>query len=183
MRDRPSALFGAAGVLGVQAAGLCIASVLAAIDTIDGQAYQRSSGIALTLIGFCAVAALGWVAVGVIQARRWSWTPAMLIQLFTLIVGIYLLQGHRYNWGVPAVALAVVAAVLLLLPRSLDALGRKPPPAGDKPAKARADKPARSTAKPGSGTARPAKAGTKPARSARPATGGNRSSRPRSSRP
>ena len=150
MRDRPFALFGAVGLLAVQAAGLFIASVLSAVDTADGRSYERSSGIALTLIGFCAVAALAWVAIGLIQARRWSWTPAMLIQLFTLIVGIYLLQSHRYDWGVPAVALAAVAAVLLLLPRSLDALGRKPPPAEDQPARtdARSAKTAPSAARP-----------------------------------
>ena len=164
MRDRPFVLFGAAGGLMVEAAGLCVASVLAAIDTIDGQAYQRGSGIALTLIGFCTVAAVAWVGVGVAQARRWSWTPAMLIQLFTLIVGIYLLQGSRYTWGVPAVLLAAVVAVLLLLPRSLGALDRKPPPVDDQPARA----------------------GAQPAqrvRSARPAAGPNRPSRPRSGRP
>jgi hypothetical protein len=161
MRDRPFALFGAAGGLMSQAAGLCVASVLAAIDTIDGQAYQRGSGIALTLIGFCTVAAVAAVAVGVAQARRWSWTPAILIQLFTLIVGIYLLQGSRYSWGVPAVVLAAGVAVLLLLPRSLEALDRKPPPADDQPPRA----------------------GAQPARPARSAAGPNRASRPRSGRP
>ena len=152
MRDRPLALLGAVGGVGVQAAGLCIASVLSAIDTADGQSYQRSSGIALTVIGFCAVAALAWVAVGLAQARRWSWTPAMLIQVFTLIVGIYLLQSHRYSWGVPAVLLAAVVAVLLLMPRSLDALGRRPPPAEERPASSGAR-----NASPGPGAARPSR--------------------------
>jgi hypothetical protein len=168
MRDRPFALFGAVGLLAVQTAGLCVASVLAAIDTAAGRSYERSSGIALTLIGFCAVAALAWVGIGLIQARRWSWTPAMLIQLFTLIVGIYLLQSHRYDWGVPAVALAAVAAVLLLLPRSLDALGRRPPPAEDRPA----------------GTdARSAKTVPSAAPSTKTAPSAARPSRPRSGRP
>lgn len=161
MRDRPFALSGAAGLLAVQTAGLCFASVLSAIDTAGGRSYERSSGIALTVIGFAAVAALAWVATGLVQARRWSWTPAMLIQVFTLIVGIYLLQSHRYEWGVPAVALAVAAAVLLLLPPSLDALGRKPPPAEDQPAR--------------SGPAR--------TRDTRTAPGAGRPSRPRSGRP
>jgi hypothetical protein len=176
MRDRPFALFGAVGGLAVQTAGLGIASVLAAIDTADGQSYQRGSGIALTVIGFAAVAALGSVAVGVVQARRWSWTPAILIQLFTLIVGIYLLQSHRYNWGVPAVALAVVVAVLLLLPRSMDALGRKPPPAAE-------DQPARTGSRPAKTAAAQPAQPAPPARPAKTAAGGNRPSRPRSGRP
>jgi hypothetical protein len=177
MRDRPSALFGAAGLLAVQTVGLCIASVLSAVDTADGRSYERSSGIALTVIGFAAVAGFAWVATGLVQARRWSFTPAILIQLFTLVVGIYLLQSHRYEWGVPAVALAVAAAVLLLLPGSLDALGRKPP-AEDGPERTDAR-----SAKNAPGTARSSKSASGTARSAKTAPGAARPSRPRSGRP
>jgi hypothetical protein len=126
MRDRPFFLFGAAAAQGVEAAGVCVASVLCAVDTATGKSYQLGSGIALTAIGFATVAALACVAVGLAKGRPWSWTPAMLIQLFTLIIGIYLLQGHRYDWGAPTVALPVAAAVLLLLPGSLNAFGRRP---------------------------------------------------------
>ncbi|HEY3952075.1 MAG TPA: hypothetical protein VGM53_01755 [Streptosporangiaceae bacterium] len=178
MRDRPFALFGAAGLLAVQTVGLCIASVLSAVDTADGRSYERSSGIALTVIGFAAAAAFAWVATGLVQARRWSFTPAVLIQLFTLIVGIYLLQSHRYEWGVPAVALAVAAAVLLLLPGSLDALGRKPPPAEDGPERTDAR-----AAKNAPGTARSTKTASGTARSTKSAPGAARPSRPRSGRP
>jgi hypothetical protein len=126
MRDRPFALVGAAGAQGVEAAGVCAASVLSAIDTATGKSYQLGSGIALTVIGFATVVALAYVAFGLAQGRRWSWTPAMLVQLFTLIIGIYLLQGHRYDWGAPAVIVPVAAAVLLLLPGSLTTFGRRP---------------------------------------------------------
>jgi hypothetical protein len=128
MRDRPFVLFGAAGVQAVEAAVVCVASVLSAVDTAAGKSYQLGSGIALTVIGFATVAALGWVAVGLAKARPWSWTPAMLVQLFTLIIGIYLLQSRRYDWGTAAVVLPLAAAVLLLLPGSLDLYGRKPSP-------------------------------------------------------
>ncbi|HEX4061999.1 MAG TPA: hypothetical protein VHY58_13375 [Streptosporangiaceae bacterium] len=126
MRERPFALVGAAGAQAVEAAGVCVASVLAAIDTATGKSYQVGSGLALTVIGFVTVVALAYVAVGLANGRSWSWTPAMLIQLFTLIIGIYLLQGHRWDWGTPAVIVPVAAAVLLLLPRSLATFGRRP---------------------------------------------------------
>jgi hypothetical protein len=126
MRDRPFFLFGAAGAQGAEAAGVCVASVLCAMDTAAGKSYEFGSGVALTAIGFATVVALGYVAVGLARGRSWSWTPAMLIQLFTLIVGIYLLQSRRYDWGAPAVALPIAVAVLLLLPRSLNAFGRRP---------------------------------------------------------
>jgi hypothetical protein len=126
MRDRSLAPAGAAGVQAVEAAGVCAATVLSGIDTASGKSYQVSSGIALTVIGFAAVVAFAVVAVGLARVRKWSWTPAVLIQLFTFIVGIYLLQGHRYDWGGAAVALAAGAAIALLLPRSMAMYGRRP---------------------------------------------------------
>ena len=62
--------------------------------------------------------------------RRWSRTPALLTQLFTGIVGIYLVQGAALLAGAcPAIALAVAGFVLLLVPPSLRALtfpGKEP---------------------------------------------------------
>jgi hypothetical protein len=109
-----------------------VASVLAGIDTGTGRSYQAASGIALTLIGVATAAGLGLVAAGLARARRWSRTPALLTQLFTGIVGIYLVQGQRYSWGIPALLLAATGVVALLLPASVRALtaGRAAPPAG-----------------------------------------------------
>jgi hypothetical protein len=116
----------------VEAAGVLAASVLAGIDAGTGQSYQAGSGIALTIIGIGTVAALGFVASGLARARRWSRTPALLTQLFTGIVGIYLVQGQRYPWGIPALLLAAAGLVTLLAPPSTRALTapRSAPPAG-----------------------------------------------------
>ncbi len=112
----------AAFVQAVQAAAILLAAVLAAVAAIEGKAYQTSSGIAISLIGAGTAVALGLVAVGLARARRWSRTPALLTQFFTGIVGIYLVQGARYSWGVPALVLAVSGLVLLFVPPSMRAL-------------------------------------------------------------
>ena len=132
MPPSPATVRAAAAVQAAEAAVVCVASVLSAIDAAGGQSYRADSGIALTLIGFGTAAALGCVAVGLARARQWSRTPALLTQLFTGIVGIYLVQGHRYDWGVLALLLTVAGFVTLLLPPSLRALtgGRPVPPAG-----------------------------------------------------
>jgi hypothetical protein len=62
------------------------------------------------------------VAAGLARARRWSRTPALLTQLFFGIVGIYLVQGHRLDWGVASIVLAVAGFAALLAPPSLRAL-------------------------------------------------------------
>lgn len=99
-----------------------VAAVLAGIDTGQGRSYQLSSGIAITVIGIAMAAFLGLVSAGLRRPRRWTRTPALLTQLFTGIVGIYLLQGGRYVWGVPAILLAVAGFVTLLAPPSTRAL-------------------------------------------------------------
>jgi hypothetical protein len=134
MPQGPPSLLGAAGVQAVEAAIVCAAAALAGIDTAAGKSYQMASGIALTVIGLGTAAALAVIAVALARARRWSRTPALLTQLFTGIVGIYLVQGHRYSWGVPALVLAAAGFAAILVPPSLRALaGERSSPPGHKP--------------------------------------------------
>jgi peptidoglycan/LPS O-acetylase OafA/YrhL len=98
------------------------ASVVAAVATANGHSYQRASGIAITLIGIATAIALALVARAVRSGRRWSRTPAMLTQLFTGIVAIYLIQSGRPELGVPAILLAIGGLIALLTPASIDVL-------------------------------------------------------------
>src|SRR5260370_17412939 len=137
MPHSPPTLRGAAVIQAGGSVLVLVATVLAGMDAATGRSYHVNSGIALTVIGLVAVAALGMVAAGLARARRWSRTPALLTQLFAGIVGIYLLQGHRLDWGLALVVLAALGFVTLLSPPSLRALtrghqappGRQPPPA------------------------------------------------------
>jgi hypothetical protein len=61
---------------------------------------------------------------GVAKAKPWSRTPAVMAQLFVGAAGIYLLDGHRYDWGVPALLVAAVCLVGIFAPSSLRALNR-----------------------------------------------------------
>ncbi len=133
MQQRPPSLLGAAAVQAADALIVVAGSVLAGVDTIAGKSYQAGSGIALTLIGLATAAALAWVALGLARARPWSRTPAALTQLFIGIVGIYLVQGHQYVWGIPALLLACAGLALLLAPASLRALARPQPVSGPEP--------------------------------------------------
>jgi PPE-repeat protein len=128
MGHSPASLRIAAAVQAAESAVVLVATVLAAVDTAAGRSYHRSSGIALTVIGVAVAAALALVAMGLARARRWSRTPALLTQLFFGIVGIYLLQGHRLDWGVASVVLAVAGFAALLAPPSLRTLAARPEP-------------------------------------------------------
>ena len=115
---------------------LLAATVLAAVDTAAGKSYQAASGVALTVIGLATVAGLLLVALGLARARPWARTPALMTQLFTGIVGFYLVSGSRLEWGIPALALAAAGLVALFTPASTKALARgrpaSPPGSGRK---------------------------------------------------
>jgi hypothetical protein len=109
-------------VQGIEAAGVLIASVLAAIDTASGKSYELASGIAITVIGFAMALTLGLVARGLWTGRRWTRTPALLTQLFVGFVGILMIQAARYSWGIPALLLAVAGFAMLFAPTSTQVL-------------------------------------------------------------
>jgi hypothetical protein len=119
---RPLTIAVAAAVQAIQSVGILLAAILAGIATIEGKSYETASGIAITAIGVGTAIVLGFVAFGLARARRWSRTPAMMTQFFVGIVGIYLVQSHRWSWGIPALVLCVAGFVLLLLPASIRAL-------------------------------------------------------------
>jgi hypothetical protein len=127
MAQAPLTVRIAAAVQAAEAVVVLAASVLAAVDTVSGRSYQTGSGIAITVIGIVAAVALAAVAGGLYLARQWTRTPALLTQVFTGIVGIYLAQASRYGWAVPVLVLAVAGLASLLAPPSLRALTRGRP--------------------------------------------------------
>ena len=128
---RPAALRLAAAAQAAEAVGLAVAAVFAAVATAEGKSYQPASGIALAVIAFGTAAGLAAFAVALDRARPWCRTPVVMTQVFVIIAGFTLLDGHRPEWGVPALLLAVGCLAGLLTPASLRALNR--PPAGRPP--------------------------------------------------
>ena len=106
----------------VEAVAVLVAALIAGVDELTGESYHPASGIALTLIGIATAAALGYVARGLNAGRRWSRTPAMLTQLFTGIVAIYMIQAPRLDLGIPAILLAIAGFGALLAPASIELL-------------------------------------------------------------
>lgn len=123
----PGLLRLAAAVQAAEAAGLCVAGVLAAVDAASGRSSQASSGIALTLLAFIVAAGLAWIALGIVRVSPWSRTPAVMTQVLTGVIAVYLLQAHRFDWGVPALLLALAGLAGLLAPQSFRALTRPVP--------------------------------------------------------
>ncbi len=136
----PRTVLAASAVQAAEALGVLIASAMAAVDTASGRSYHLASGIAITIIGVGMAALLGLVALGLRGVRRWSRTPAVLTQLFVAIVAIYLLQAHRYDWGIPAILLGAGGFAALLAPASLRVLTPGRPEESDQKSKSNAVK-------------------------------------------
>jgi hypothetical protein len=124
LREKPMLLVAAAALV-AEAAGLFVAVILNVIDSVSGDAWTTSNAIAFIVIEAIVAATVGWVAWGIARVRPWSRTPAVMIQLFTILIAVWLLQAHRYGWGAPALVLAVAALAGLFAPASLRALTRE----------------------------------------------------------
>jgi hypothetical protein len=112
-----------------EALGLCVVIVLNVIDSASGNTWTASNAIAQIVFEAVVAAGVAWIALGIARARPWSRTPALLTQVFTGMIAIWLLEAHRYAWGVPALLLAIAGLAGLVAPSSWKALARRSEPA------------------------------------------------------
>jgi hypothetical protein len=115
----------AAAALAAEAVGLCVAVVFNAVDSASGNSWTTSNAIAFIVLEIIVAIGVAWLASGVARARPWSRTPAVMVQLLTVVIAIWLLQAHRYPWGVPALLIAATGFAGLLAPSSFRALTRR----------------------------------------------------------
>jgi hypothetical protein len=116
----------AAVLQGAEAVGMLVAAGFAAVATAGGKSYELSSGIALTLIAVATAGLFAAFAAGLARARPWTRTPVVMFQLAIGFWGVFLLTGHRYEWGVPMLLLAAAIVVAVFTPGALRALNRPP---------------------------------------------------------
>jgi hypothetical protein len=57
----------------------------------------------------------------------------VLTQVLTGVIAVYLLQAHRFDWGIPALLLAIAGLAGLVAPASFRALSRSVVPGGTTP--------------------------------------------------
>jgi hypothetical protein len=120
--------FMAAVAQAAEALGLLVVIVVDVVDSASGNTWTASNAIALIVIEAVVAAGVAWVAYGIARARPWSRTPALLTQVFTAMIAVWLLEAHRYGWGVPALLLAIAGFAGLVAPSSWRALARQDSP-------------------------------------------------------
>jgi len=120
----PNLLWLAAAAQGLEAAGLLVVAAVNVSDLAGGQTDQRSNAVAFIGVEVIVAIGLAAIAAGIVRVRPWSRTPAMMTQVFAVIIGIVLLQAGRLGWGLPALVFAVAGLAGLFAPTSFRALSR-----------------------------------------------------------
>jgi len=115
----------AAAAVALEAVGLCVAVVANAIDDVDGRTGTQSNAVGFMVLEFVIAVGVAAMTLGIGRAQPWSRTPAVMVQVFTAVIAIWLLEAHRYAWGLPALLLAVAGLAGLFAPASLRALNRR----------------------------------------------------------
>ena len=114
----------AAAAQAAEAAALCVVIVLNVIDAASGRASTASNAIGFIVLEAIVAAGVALIASGIARFRPWSRTPAVMTQVFTILIALWLLEAHRYAWGIPALLVAIAALAGLFAPTSLRALTR-----------------------------------------------------------
>ena len=120
----PNWLLLAAAAQGLEAAALFVVIVANLIDLADGHTYQKSGAIAIIVIEVIVAIGVAWIAAGIIRVQPWTRTPAVMTQVFTVIIAVWLLEARRIAWGLPALVVAMAGLAGLFAPASLRKLNR-----------------------------------------------------------
>lgn len=110
----PPAVRAAAALVGVQALGLGAVAVLA---LLSGLRTRAPAGELIGQLAYYLVLGVGVAAVGygLVRGRRWSRTPAIVIQIISGAVGVWLLTASGQPlWGGLVLGVALLAGWLLL---------------------------------------------------------------------
>jgi hypothetical protein len=119
---RPATLSAAAVVEALEGVAVLAVGLYVGIEAVIGRPHDLASAVALAfmaVLGGAGIIAVGW---GLWQVRRWGRAPALLTQIFTLIIAVSMFQSHRAVLGAVLVVVAVAGAVALLSPPTTRAL-------------------------------------------------------------
>lgn len=121
------------GLLGLEALGLL---VLAVVTLVSGFRNHAEIGQLLAQgLYFVVLAALiAVVGAGLIRGKRWSRTPAIVVQLVVIAIGVWMaVPSGRIGWGIGLIALGALAGGLLVTPAANAWVRRFPPLFGPEP--------------------------------------------------
>ena len=119
----PATLTWAVRLLYLECAGLAaLTAYLVVLDFTSGSLHVAMAA-ALTLLAALAAVVVFFVARGLRRRARGARGPTIVVQLFTIATGGFLLQTGPAWLGLVLMALGVIVGLLVVLPPSTRALG------------------------------------------------------------
>ncbi len=120
---RPVTLRGAVGLLWLKTLGLAVLAGWLGYADITGKA--QTPRLANLVTGYAVVFALlcGLLGWALWRRRAWARGPAVMIELFVVFAGWYMISGGLVWAGIGAIVLGVAGVVLLVTPSTREALG------------------------------------------------------------
>jgi hypothetical protein len=107
----PSALQVVAGLVLAEGALLVIIAIFYAVETAVATTTDVIRALVSAGLTLLAGAGLLLVGRGLLRARRWARSPALVTNLILVPVAVGLLQGGRWYLGVPLIAAAATVVV------------------------------------------------------------------------
>ncbi|MQA24805.1 MAG: DUF2127 domain-containing protein [Micromonosporaceae bacterium] len=113
------------------AIGLFVAETAAVVAMTGFLVYESvagavaNQGLATFITWYTAAYAAAFcvTAWGLSRRKRWSRTPALVLNLFLIPIGYYMTQGGLWWLGLPLIGYALVVAWLLIAEPTREALG------------------------------------------------------------
>ncbi|GAA0446793.1 hypothetical protein Ade02nite_85810 [Paractinoplanes deccanensis] len=121
--DNPSTLVWAVRLLYLECAALAALTVWLLVLDLTSDDVNVGVAASLTVLAAIGVVFVFFVARFLGQRRRGSRGPAIVIQLFMIATGGFLIQVNPLWLGVVLMALGVLVGLLVVLPASTRALG------------------------------------------------------------
>ncbi|MEO3797897.1 hypothetical protein ABGB14_47530 [Nonomuraea sp. B10E15] len=123
MNGRPLTLLIAAAVVALEGLVALGLGVLVAVQTLTGAPANVTTALAESGFALLVAAGLLWVALGgLFRMERWGRSPAVLTQIFMLVIAVTLIQSDQPQLGIPLIVVAVTGLVTLLAPPTTHAL-------------------------------------------------------------
>jgi hypothetical protein len=121
--DKPTTLLWAVRLLYLQCAGLAGLTVYLLILDLTSDDVQIGAAAALTVLAALGAVSIFFVARALGRLRPGARGPAIVVQLFLIAAGGFLIQVHPLWLGLVLMVLAVLTGLLIVLPPSTRALG------------------------------------------------------------
>jgi hypothetical protein len=119
----PATLGFAVALLYLEFAGLAGLTAFLIVLDLTSNVLHLGVAVALTVLAALAAVSVFFVARGLARLAAGARGPAVVIQLFVIAAGGFLVQVHPLWLGLVLVALGVVTMLLIVLPPSTRALG------------------------------------------------------------